>query len=837
MMWARLQFLGGESVYTGPQTFHTINALVPDKCYLITVSAFVRDGSGGAGTDGDATAETMVWTPPSKALRASTRVTSAVSMRGLMTELAATREELERKVLAPAQRGVCAMTGFNSPAYTGGGDGFVQFTGVSDEISKIGAQAGTINCRRVSCQTRSRITMPFAAPLSGRLRVAVGDVREYHFIERTVRLHSRAPTMQFTDPRSPVQMVTVPLRGCRAFHGMRKPLSEDAAAKAKALETSLSTPFGSPAGEEQNTNSPCFRLECTSSIAEYVMCTASAAQAGVWIAQLNERSHATTLPERWQTAIKAAAMSAVLDNERRTRDRGVWEQQGVRDAFVASFLTSLPRSGAAPHFPLVFGTSLCERLPGEFAQKAMGPRPDMGLLPPHSAGAASELEFATTTDEGRASDNSWLVTYAENWDTDLEAVLSMYRGPSLPEAFSKALLFQVMYALGTARHAFGFHHNDLMTLSNIKLTLVPSQSTERQEFWCYVTNPGAIAMLPLIFRDQAATGVDGTLPGTRKRDRLFETIDGADACKFDIKGTPGADKPGYSEDVGDSLEALGAKSQASRARARTSWCLPSGSIDGLRPTLTNFEVASITRVQLDWWKAGFAFPNTAWRDDLQDLSMSLCSRLSGLMLEPAAQMEDLCQRMRAGVYRDRPLMALQHPWFADYSKVRAVHPGRRQTFIYAPLTIADIESSKSAPKKPPQEEQVVDLAKERAGETKAAEEEKVRNRVDSGSSGILAVLTPPPPWVELNDGTTLTIQWHAHQAHVRPLAPTMPYAPESFGLLQDRISVYSGPANTYALPAPVRGECHVFRVAAYYHALGWTRQSRPLTVGDCSGVV
>ncbi|KAA0154164.1 hypothetical protein FNF29_02784 [Cafeteria roenbergensis] len=879
--------LNGESVYTGPRMFHAITGLAADKCYSVTVSAFVRIPDSGGSAGGQ-----LQWTEPSAPLRASTRTRSAVSMRGLSTELAAARDDMERAALTPVQRGSCALGGFASAAYVGGGDSFVEFTGVSDEISSIGAQAAAVNCKLVSCQSRTRITLPPGGPMQGRLKVAVGSVASYHFVERTVRLHSTAPVLQFTDPRSPTQMASVPLRGCRARQGMRPPPAAGA-----------SSHGGNSAAVPDNPSSPCFRVECSSTVTEHMFCAGNAAQAHLWVQRVNEATHGLEKPDRWETLIKAAAFTDVVGNPRRPRIRGVFEQAASRDAWIASFLAALPRSGSCPHFPLAFGTTQCLALPDEFGATTRGPRSDMGLLPPRSAGWVSQQEFQAAVDEGRASDHSWLVSFSDLWQTSLATLLDSFRGPTLPEGFARMLMFQLIFAVGSARHAFGFHHNDLANLGNVKVYQVPTGSLERMEHWCYVTNPGAMAMLPLVFRDEAAAGKEGTLPGTRRRDRLFELIDGADACAREGAGKRSAGQRAASllhtsasgqgasaatatlghrarltdekantspaAEEGGSADARAWATSGGRAtrysetsgaaggspaRARTSWCLPSSDMDGLRIVLRNFEVSSVTRVQLDWWKDGYAFPNTAWRDDLQDIASAVCGILRARSSSRSAGLADLCERMEAGVYAERPLMALQHPWFGGLPKVAEVHPSRRQTFIYTPLTIADIPDNASPASAAtalgpvpgtkgghsgtgqPSPSAAGQLALERQAQRRSAAAEASRRSSAGALAGLLALLTPPPPWVQYNDGTTLTLEWTAHKQIVRPLAPSMPAAPESFGLLQDRVSVYSGPSTTYALPAPVRGECHEFRVAAYYHVLGWTSQSEPLTIGDCSAV-
>jgi hypothetical protein len=559
-------------------------------------------------------------------------------------------------------------------------------------------------------------------------------------------------------------------------------------------------------------------------------------------------------PDRWQVILKAAEVAQVDENPRRTRDKGMWEQPGNRDAWVTSFLASLTRSGSAPHFPLPLGTSHCLALPKEFSSPAIDPRSDMGYLPVRSKAMQSVSEFSAAVDEGRASEHSWLVTASDNWQASLEDILSAYRGAVLSEGFARGLMFQLIFALGSARHAFGFHHNDMATLSNVKLYQVPYGSLERQSYWCYTTNPGALAMLPLIFRDEAATGKDGKIPGTRRRDRLYELIDGVDACATEKPPLPprfqeeGAASLLQEEGAASLLQEEGAASllQEEGAVARTSWCVPSAAIDGLRVVLSNFEVSSLTRTQLDWWRAGYSFPNTAWRDDLQDLAGTLCGRLSSLVEGGSKGLDELCERMRQGSYADRPLMALEHPWFSLYPKVLEVHPAKRQTFIYTPLTIADMPENQGLIKKGGAGSGGSGGAGSGSGgsrgkgsgdaERATRRSEKQRRKMYGAFAGLLGLLTPPPPWVQLDDGSSMTLEWTAHKAPIRPLAPTMPYAPEAFGLLQDRISVYSGASYTFVVPSTPKTECHVFRVVAYYHALGWTPQSDPLYVGDCSSM-
>ena len=74
--------------------------------------------------------------------------------------------------------------------------------------------------------------------------------------------------------------------------------------------------------------------------------------------------------------------------------------------------------------------------------------------------------------EAGLMDNQWGNFFIEASGTNLQAVLNAYKDTALSNEFVRSIAFQLIYTLGVGRFAMGLHHNDLLTLTNIRLTQV-----------------------------------------------------------------------------------------------------------------------------------------------------------------------------------------------------------------------------------------------------------------------------------------------------------------------------------------------------------------------------
>lgn len=116
-----------------------------------------------------------------------------------------------------------------------------------------------------------------------------------------------------------------------------------------------------------------------------------------------------------------------------------------------------------------------------------------------------------------------------------------------------------------------------------------------------------------------------------------------------------------------------------------------------------------------------------------------------------------------------------------------------------------------------------------------------------GPGQLLRLLVPSTPFIALQDQSRLVVSWRPLRRAVESLqaeAP-LPVQPRMFALWMDGVSVYSGQERAHGFQLPLAAgskskgwgrsrDCHVFRVAAFYHHLGWTGLSPALRVGrDC----
>jgi hypothetical protein len=703
----------------------------------------------------------------------------------------------------------------------------------------------------------------------------------------------------------------------------------------------------------------CFELNCTASALQYLFCNPLPArppaqegeeetdeqyhnrinsdpnsmplrQALEWSEALNYASVGFRLPFRYEVTASLAVTKQPEDDNRRARDKGYLESAAWREAWILSFLAALPLAGATPHFPLLYETYSCSKLPDKFAAptfpaEGSGSASLVGALPLSLPGAAVTTYGAGITNKGGAGDYSWAVSYLEITQGDLHSFLESYpqQADSLPGPWFRGILFQLIYSLAVARHSFGLHHNGLLSLSNVKLVQVPKGSSAYRQYDCYRTTPEVIAGYPLLVQK----GKNAVMPpkggfgdgdndddddnnGFAKNDPRANLVSGRstrgdpeslfildstrpdlDACvRQDRHAKLQQQRERESKEVADKIVAALAKGeplpeaspkpQAGSpnylfnpstndgniplpAEERTSWCVPSGDTYGLRVKLSaGYGQSSLVRKQLEWWsQLGFSFPNTGWRDDLKDLSISFCGvaaeKVIGFRTFAKGMAVDLCRRMLEGEYALNPAAALRHPLFSgmagtgeDYLGLltpESVEPWQRSLYTYAPLTMG------RKLKVPPQNKTRTDGNKDGSdddGNSKGKGKDALYpDDAEVPRHVLLASLQPRTPWLTKKDSLTAVVAWESYDKETLPrwVAKAMPSPPTTFNLFVNGRSVYSGPHLKHAvslLPSSLytekktkdnkagdKDDCLLrVQVSAFYPSLGWTAKSKPLEV-------
>lgn len=749
------------------------------------------------------------WTDASPALRVATRSGAVPNVAQVSAALSALRSRLLRDALADAAPDPCALSSYSKPEYLGGvrvrG---LRFRAQLGYTAHLAPALTAVNCALARCSSQATETARWGAGLVGRLtteKPGSGGAR----VPVTVHLHGDRPAMTFSDPAGGARArMLLPLTGCRA---------------------------GVSAG------GTCFAVSCAAEAESRTFCVPSAnsptSEAGAaavqtarqWVALVNRAAHGLHAPRRYEAEALVAPTAPLADDERRDRAHGVLELPAVRAAWTASFLTALPALGICPHFPRVVDAFACRRLLPRFQD----------ALPPLSAGRSTlDVAAAALADgAGSASAAAWVATIAGTTHTDLGAVLRALGPGALSPRFLVGVLAQAVYALGVARHALGLHHNGLLDQGAVRLVQTPRESPAHRQFTCYRVSAGALRGDPLApLRGRA--GSRPPLPSD------FETL-------LAVAGPVAS----TTEDAC----AAGAACDAEASRAgRAGWCVDADSVDGFSIELGDLGSATLTRVQLGWWARGYAFPNTPWRDDLRDLSLSLCAFAEagvagGYAAAADGHLESLCAAMRGGAYAANPLAALLHPLFSGardggggngsapwpgLDRTCDVEASRRRVFAYSPATRARRPSPLWLPPLGPA---------------------SMPSNVSSVRSQLLSFLAPPRPSVWSAGWTDgVTVGWSPHPASMTSPQPD----PTAFNLLVDGTSVYSGPARSFSFRLLVRGgsvapdgpapalqaaglpppltdsrapACRRLQVTAFYASLGWTALSQPTLVSLVPG--
>ena len=261
----------------------------------------------------------------------------------------------------------------------------------------------------------------------------------------------------------------------------------------------------------------------------------------------------------------------------------------------------------------------------------------------------------------------------EAYSTDLQTVLQSYKGYAVDNEWIRGITFQLVHALGVGRHAYGLHHNDLSTTSNIKLKQFPLEGRGVKKWVCYELSECTFVIDPPNCRHHTA-GLCKDCPVPAKCNAVLDEDGGLAADKLPNDGcAAGQDESGE-----------GPAPEPEQPELRTSWCIDMNTVDGMSVKLSGFLTSSLSKKALEYWKKGYTFMNTAWNDDMEDVAVILCGLAQPKIAHFDPRAEDLCLRMRAGEYRNSPLAALRHPYFAPLRSKDKVSPPKRNMYRYTP---------------------------------------------------------------------------------------------------------------------------------------------------------
>ena len=168
----------------------------------------------------------------------------------------------------------------------------------------------------------------------------------------------------------------------------------------------------------------------------------------------------------------------------------MYSHRGYREPFYLSFLTRLVRIDATPHFPQLLGTFRCLDLPVKFRASPKQAKEGLqdGILPPFQVTGSTVSTISQMKTDGDAFSSLYMGTITEAISTDLEAYLDGFKGFAIDNEWVRGITFQLIHGLGVGNHAYGLHHNDLLTMSNIRLKQYPREAKGVRKYWCYKLN-------------------------------------------------------------------------------------------------------------------------------------------------------------------------------------------------------------------------------------------------------------------------------------------------------------------------------------------------------------
>jgi len=781
--------LDGVSVYSGSETIYQQSGLPEDTCFEFR-TAYWDDGA---------------WSRFGDPKRISTTKRLPLDIALLDEEGERLREMIESAAISNSGGRTCALEGLQAPSYVHSDVHSVHWVGIETPLAEAGIRASQINCLVSECNRASSLTTSRQEAVQGHVFLRLDNGM---WKQRYISLEPGNKVLEMNDPIAANLKMPIELHGCRA--------------------NPLNTYAQEHAGKVGDAAAGCFQLNCTLTQRPWYFCGGSGggdgrlaqATAKKWIAALNRHSHGTHVIQRYEVSVRTTIVNGIIADRMNTYRESAW-----REAWQYSFTNRLQQAATSPHFPRLFAAYKCLNLPIPLRTKTGEQLGDM----PHATYAADTVEAVEVMKaSGGSYETQWAVVEMEAYSVTLADIMASYKDYALSVAFVRGVIAQLVQGLGVARAIFGFHHNDLLTLSNVRFRQIPRENPERKTHWCYQFTAEAFTRND----DFSHVGDPASvLPTTNFT--LGEIDVGPDACDTSEK-------------------AMRAREQR-KHREVWSKCVPMDDVDGLLLQLHGLSSSSLVQTELAYWAKGFTFANTPWEDDMVSVGVIMCDMLGRRVAEWPKSGDALCEQMKNGTFANNPLLALKEPFFEDLPNSTSLPKDAVETYTYFP---PPSESNDATKKKKKNEEKNGDKEGKKNGTGSgpdAKNDDGRRQKEDASSAPEISATTPSPaqqeqqpvtekpdicarsrpspPWVVSKDSDgSLHIEWNR-----RPEA-------EVYELTLNGVSVYSGTGTEYKAAGVNLRKCYRFQVAYFSRASseacedGWSGQSPQLYVNDCTAV-
>ena len=720
------------SVYSGPNTYFTQTGINSERCYVFQVSAYV-DGR---------------WTKFSSP-RHTSSLEHAVSLEKIDNQVQTIKAEMEKAAMAQAQGNACLLEEVNNMGVvhtdSASGGGSIEFDGELSAFSSSGVEASVLNCQVANCMGQSGMTTTLVKSRTGHLNIRQDDGT---WKLRFLSIPENTNIIEFNNPNNAFIKTTINLIGCRA----------------NELDEAASVNIGKVGVGAKK----CMQLNCTRESKMYFFCEPSKGppvkgrfSIQSWMNDVNRATYPSKRFNRFEAGLKVTISPKLvvdtvseLDGE---VDHRIYAAAGYREPFFFNFLTRLVKIDATPHFPQLLGTFRCSDLPKKF-KDAPGPGGVSGILPafPLTGNVAATVDRMKI--DGDAFSSAYMGAILEPTTVDLETYINSFKGFALDNEWVRGIMFQLIHGLGVGHHAYGLHHNDLLTMSNIRLKQYPREAKGVRKYFCYQLNdvalsgngcggaegnigaeggkgeePKDIPKMKLTnsgsYRGEKGKGASflevhvsefsgppetSDLPSQSDAEKVMTSAQSIKhKCIAGVNGDPlEADQlpstvcqtgskagGGSGSGSGSSSGGSGSGSRSDSGsddggEVRNSWCIPAETVDGMHIKIHGLGAAALTKKTVEYWKKGYIFPNAPWDDDLADVAVIMCGYIAPHMSKMDVRGRDLCKKMKLGEYQANPLAALRHPYFSDYLKKEQMPIVDRNNYIYMPGPACDCKSKK-----------------------------------------------------------------------------------------------------------------------------------------------
>ena len=458
---------------------------------------------------------------------------------------------------------------------------------------------------------------------------------------------------------------------------------------------------------------------------------------------------------------------------------------------------------------------------------------------------------------GGAYETQWAIIEVEASSVTLQDILGSYKDYALSVSFVRGIVAQLIQALGVARRVFGFHHNDLLTLSNIRFKQIPR--SEVTTHWCYQMTSSAFANNTNFSHVGDPTSI---LPTTNFT--VGEVDIGPDACELKLAN----------------------KKRPTEPPKLWSMCVPMDDVDGLLLQLHGLHTSSLVQTELAYWAKGYTFMNTPWSDDMISVGVIMCDMMARHVSDWPSEGEEICKKLKSGVFENNPLHALKEPFFSKFlPNATSLAKGTMDMYTYYPPPLEKDDensnshsSSKNNSKKKKKKKSLIEKIKAANGDddenefddnvigelsstkedsssasssddrgtTKRSSSSEKNDAISSTTTSAPDITTtlsteadkqdpcakprPVPPWIVKKEGDALQIEWRAE-----------PHA-ELYMLLLNGVSIYSGTGTSFKAVGLNLRKCYRFQVAYYTLATvkeckdSWSELGVQLYVNDCTSV-